>query len=97
MPGNSTLALNATNTFPLVPMLGFINCTLVSGSVEASLPDFNNDGKVDDSDLTAISNAFRSQPDGERWNPRCDVNHDSKIDVLDAAVVAKAFGKSTSA
>jgi hypothetical protein len=94
MPGNSSLALNATDTFLLDPMLRFINCTLVPGFVEASLPDFNNDGKVDASDLTAISNAFRSQPGMERWNHMCDVNQDLRIDIRDIAVVAKAFGKS---
>jgi hypothetical protein len=91
MCGNSTLALNAADTFLLDPMLRFINCTLVSGFVEAALPDFNYDGKVDTSDLTIIANAFRSQPSGERWNPVCDVNHDSRIDILDVAVAAKDF------
>jgi thermitase len=96
-PGNSMLMLNATDTFLLDPLLKFINCTLVRGIVEATLPDFNNDGKVDTSDLTTIANAFRSQPSNEKWNPVCDVNHDSRIDILDVAVVAKAFGKSVNA
>jgi hypothetical protein len=93
-PGNSTLMLNASDTFLLDPNLKFINCTLVPGFVEATLPDFNDDGKVDASDLTTIAVAFRSQPGNERWNPICDVNHDSRIDILDVAVAAKAFGKS---
>jgi hypothetical protein len=93
-PGNSTLMLNATDTFLLDPMLKFINCTLVRGFVEATLPDFNNDGKVDTLDLTIMASALRSQPGDGRWNPICDVNHDSRIDILDGVVVAKAFGKS---
>jgi hypothetical protein len=92
--GNSTLMLSATDTFLLDPALKFINCTLVGGSVEATLPDFNHDGKVDASDLNLISSAFRAQPGGLRWNQIFDVNLDLKIDILDVAVVAKAFGKS---
>jgi thermitase len=93
-PGNSTLMLNATDTFLLDPTLKFINCTLVQGSVEATLPDFNYDGKVGTLDLTIMASAFRSQPGDGRWNPICDLNHDLRIDILDAAIVAKAFGKS---
>jgi Ca2+-binding EF-hand superfamily protein len=61
--------------------------------VEIVLPDFNEDGRVDASDLDIICEAFGSCKSDEKWNPTCDVNNDGKINIIDVAVTAKAFGK----
>jgi len=63
------------------------------GFVEVTLPDLNNDRKVDVSDLAIIAKAFGSYPNHKRWNPICDVNRDSEINIIDMVVTAKSFGK----
>lgn len=66
---------------------------VVNGLVEIVLPDFNNDGRADASDLDIVCKAFHSCKSDENWNPICDVNNDGRINIVDVAITAKAFGK----
>jgi hypothetical protein len=75
------------------PYVQFPNTTVTNGVVEVVLPDFNEDGKVDLSDLEIMRQAFGSQEGDARWNPLCDMDHNSKCDILDLAVVARAYGR----
>jgi hypothetical protein len=91
--GNSTLTIPHTVLTRPDGLWRSADYVVLDGLVEVVLPDFNNDGKVDTSDLTIIRDAFGSTPGQRRWNPACDVNKDSKINILDIAVTAKAYGK----
>jgi hypothetical protein len=88
-----TSNLTFSNYFLAGPSSQIYNVVASSGFVEVVLPDFNNDGKVDISDLSAVCRAFDSCPGDARWNPACDVNKDFIINIMDVAVTAKAYGK----
>jgi hypothetical protein len=91
--GNSTLIWDRNDTFLVDPGLKLMNCTLIDGFAETVFPDVDHDGKVANSDLLIIAQAFDSYEGDERWNSLCDLNHDFKINILDVAIMAKAFGK----
>jgi hypothetical protein len=91
--GNSTLMWDRNDTFLVDPGLKLMNCTLIDGFAEAIFPDVDHDGKVAISDLIIIRQAFDSYEGDERWNSLCDLNNDFKINILDVAIMAKAFGK----
>jgi hypothetical protein len=88
-----TSNLTFTNLIFLGPYSQIYDVTAFHGFVEVTLPDFNNDGKVDTTDLTTVVQAFGSRPSEEGWNSTCDVNRDSIINIIDVAITARAFGK----
>jgi len=55
--------------------------------------DVNNDGKVDNSDLLAMSKAYGSYPSKSNWNLNCDFNLDGKVDAYDLFDLSKNYGK----
>lgn len=57
--------------------------------------DINQDGIVNLFDLVKVVIAFGSDPTGSSWNPACDLNGDNTIDILDLAIVAANFGRTT--
>jgi Ca2+-binding EF-hand superfamily protein len=84
---------DVNDTFLLDPDLKMISCRLENGFVKSGLPDFNEDGKVDTSDLALLIAAFGSDFGSERWNSMCDLNNDSQINIIDVAVTARVYGK----
>ena len=90
--GSSNLTVRDYIFLREMDLPGDLGSTVLGGLVEVVLPDFNNDGKVDISDLAIISMAFGSTPGHGRWNPAWDVNKDSKINILDMVITAKYFG-----
>jgi len=62
----------------------------------ALLGDVNDDGTVNASDLSTLSQAFGSTggpPPSPDWNPDADLNKDNVINVLDLFAVGKNYGK----
>lgn len=55
--------------------------------------DVNGDGKVNSTDLIALSQAYGSTQTLPNWNPNCDFNRDNIISVLDLHPLGKNYGK----
>jgi len=55
--------------------------------------DVNGDGKVDDSDLLLLSNAYGSSLTSPNWNPDCDFNRDIIINALDLYPLGQNYQK----
>ncbi len=91
-PGNCTIFFDQTDTFLLNSAMKSIDFVPLSCIAETWLPDFNNDGIFDLSDITLIAGAFGLQHDDQDWNPVFDINHDSHIDMIDIAKIARTYG-----
>ena len=63
-----------------------INLQLLAG-------DLNNDNRIDITDLTVLSLAYRSKPGDKHWNPLADLNGDGKVDILDLTMLTKNYGQ----
>lgn len=57
--------------------------------------DFDEDGRVDGSDLVYFGHLFGSTDGSARWDSRADFNSDDVIDGEDLAVIASNFGQSS--
>jgi len=60
------------------------------------LGDLNEDGIVNATDLSLLSEAFggtRGPPPSANWNPNADLNQDNCTDVLDLYMLSKDYGK----
>jgi len=55
--------------------------------------DLNFDGKVNILDLAIFADAFASCPGQFRWNTNVDLDRNQKINIIDAAMIAKNYGK----
>ncbi|MFH1719411.1 MAG: LamG-like jellyroll fold domain-containing protein [Planctomycetota bacterium] len=63
-------------------------------STDGSAPqDCTGDRIINANDLSALSSAWLSEPDGASWNPSCDLSADDRIDNEDLAVLAKVWGR----
>jgi len=67
--------------------------TAIDGFFQYPLGDANSDGKVDRSDLLALSTAFGSLLSKPNWNANCDLNKDNKVDASDLFLLSKNYGK----
>lgn len=56
------------------------------------LGDVDNNGTVDDYDLSALNSAYGSTPSSINWNQYADMNRDNKIDVRDLKIVGDKWG-----
>lgn len=54
--------------------------------------DLNNDNRIDITDLTLLSLAYRSKPGDKHWNPLADLNSDGVIDIFDLTMLTQNFG-----
>lgn len=60
------------------------------------LGDVNDDGTVDASDLSALSQAFgstRGPPPSANWNPAANLNKDNFVNILDLYTLGKNYGE----
>ena len=55
--------------------------------------DVNGDGRVDSSDLSALSQAFGSFPSSSNWNQTCDLNYDNVVNVSDLYLTSRNYNK----
>jgi len=63
-------------------------------SADGLMPqDSTGDQIVNGYDLSALSSAWLSSPDGANWNPSCDVSADDMIDNKDLAVMGRVWGQ----
>ena len=63
-------------------------------SADGSMPqDCTGDQIVNGNDLSALSSAWLSEPNGANWNPSCDVSADDMINNKDLAVMGRVWGK----
>jgi len=74
-----------------------VNVTLTSSGVSGLSftlrnGDVNGDNKVDASDQTALTTAFRSKSTSPNWNPNADLNGDGQVSASDQAILGKNFG-----
>jgi hypothetical protein len=83
--GNFTVSLTVTDS----KGLSNVNTSQISVSL---LGDLNDDGKVSIEDIAILAIAFRSGPGDQRWNEKCDMNHDEIIDIIDISIVATQYG-----
>jgi len=77
------------------------NVSVVNGEIyildnffPALLGDVNGDRTVNNSDLSALSNAYGLEPGDLSWNPNCDFYGDNKVDAYDLFDLSKNYGKS---
>ena len=61
-------------------------------AIELRAGDLNNDNRIDITDLTILSLAYRSKPGVEHWNPLADLNSDGVIDSFDLTVLTQNLG-----
>lgn len=64
-----------------------VNLRLLAG-------DLNNDNRIDLTDLTILSLAYRSKPGDKYWNPLADLNDDGVVDISDLTMLTQNFGLS---
>jgi hypothetical protein len=65
-------------------------------SVDGSMAqDCTGDQVVNGADLSAMSSAWLSEPNGAGWNPSCDVSADDMINSKDLAVMGRVWIKDT--
>lgn len=93
--GNCTLLFDDVDTFLLTSSMKSMDFKPVNGFAQAWLPDFNNDGIVDSTDIALIARAFGMRQGDQGWNPVFDINRDSKINMIDIAKTARAYGGSS--
>jgi len=55
--------------------------------------DVNGDGRVDSSDLNALSQAFGSFPSASNWNQDCDFNYDNLVSISDLYAIGKNYNE----
>ena len=94
LPGES-IEVNATfaakNLNGAIPTLEVEGWNIISHI--KILGDVDNDGDVDASDLSALSEAYGSVPSKPNWSPNCDFYRDNKIDTLELFAISKNYGK----
>jgi hypothetical protein len=62
-------------------------------SADGSMPqDCTGDQIVNINDLSAMSSAWLSEPNGAKWNSSCDVSADDTINSKDLAVLGRVWG-----
>lgn len=78
-------------TLSRISFVGMLFSFLLSATVWAGWPDFNNDFSIDCIDLAQFADAWDSVPGSSNWDPRCDiqptVQGDGIIDQHDLKVV----------
>ncbi len=57
--------------------------------------DFNSDGRINEADISLIVGAFQSEIDETDYDARMDLDNSGVIDIIDVAMVAKDFEKTT--
>ncbi len=81
---NGSLSWNFNASTSLLELQVTHSSNIASVIVDWRTPgDVNADGKVDSSDLTALSEAYGSVPFTQNWNEDCDFNADNKINISD--------------
>jgi parallel beta-helix repeat protein len=84
--GDTPYAIPNTTDRDNYPLMKPCGWTPMSG-------DANVDGKVDQNDLFALSQAYGSKLGDANWNPCCDFKEDNKIEVVDLFNLGKNYGK----
>ncbi|MDO9535910.1 MAG: S8 family serine peptidase [Bacillota bacterium] len=54
--------------------------------------DLNNDNRIDITDLTLLSLAYRTRPGDDHWNPLADLNGDAIVDIFDLTMLTQNYG-----
>jgi uncharacterized repeat protein (TIGR01451 family) len=89
--GFSDTIENFVGTDPLVACGG---TALPDGSSSTWPPDFNNDGRVNLSDVLKYSPVFNTMAPGPPYNKRFDLNADGKINLSDILKLSPFFNQS---
>ena len=75
----------------------FVNALLTNASVttqvDYSVYDVNQDGTVNQLDITRAQRAYGAVPGDANWNVRADVNKDSVVDINDLILVLNNYSK----
>ena len=53
--------------------------------------DFNEDGQVNDLDLTLLLNSYLTTFKHPQWDPRFDLNNDLIVDIADLVIFSKQY------
>jgi ABC-type transport system substrate-binding protein len=78
---DSSLLHNYTHTFVVT----------IDEDITTSSGDYV-DFRVDMRDIGRVAKAFGTYPGHQRWDPICDINHDSNTDMRDIGSIARKFG-----
>ena len=82
-------------TGPVYPEVDTGDNTLTDGTVRVRMPgDVNDDGTVDDSDVTRFGEAYGAGAGDPNWDEDCDFNGDLKIDASDVFKISEYYGVS---
>ena len=65
----------------------------VTTKVDYSVYDVNQDGTVNQLDITRAQRAYGAVPGDANWNVRADVNKDSVVDINDLILVLNNYSK----
>ena len=65
----------------------------VTTKVDYSVYDVNQDGTVNQLDITRAQRAYGAVPGDANWNARADVNHDGVVDINDLILVLNNYSK----
>jgi hypothetical protein len=76
------------------PLVACGGTALPNGSSSTWPPDFNNDGKVNISDVLKFSPVFNTMGPGAPYNVRFDLNGDNRINISDVLKFSPFFNRS---
>lgn len=91
-----TWTASSSGTYKIWAQVSVVNeeIYILDNFFPALLGDVNGDRAVNDSDISALSNAYGSQPGDSNWIPNCNFEVDNKVDAYDLFDLGKNYGKS---